>query len=36
MAMPDIEKVQDYIKKNYEGKITIKDLANLGACRRTF
>lgn len=34
---PDIEKVQDYIEKNYDGKITIEDLANLtGAGRRTF
>jgi len=33
----DIEKVQDYIEKNYEGKITIEELANLvGASRRTF
>lgn len=33
----NIEKVQDYIEKNYEGKITIEDLANLaGASRRTF
>lgn len=33
----DIEKVQDYIEKNYEDKITIEDLANLaGTSRRTF
>jgi len=33
----DIEKVQEYIEKNYEGKITIEDMANLaGASRRTF
>jgi len=33
----DIEKVQDYIEKTYEIKITIEDLAKLaGASRRTF
>lgn len=33
----DIERVQDYIEKNYEGKISIDDLANLiSVGRRTF
>lgn len=34
---PDIEKVQDYIEKNYEDKISIEDLASLAkTSRRTF
>lgn len=33
----DIQKVQDYIEKNYEDKITVEDLANLvNIGRRTF